>query len=236
MNEIINSLGLDTVPDDTKIARYFSGEKLTQILNSQKIWFSNTKKFHDKRERKIPLGFFKGWKNEDKERYLSMYDMKCVKINAFVSCWSEFKAENYALWKIYDEHYNGACLVTSVGKLKAALKRTDLILCKVEYVSFKSKEKIDLPWVTYNWDEVPSTMRVTEKYKIEPYKYEEEIRGIIYSTSDENGFGIEVDIINLIDEVYISPFSNEKQIEKTLKKLMKKFDKSKIKNSEILEI
>ena len=78
-------------------------------------------------------------------------------------------------------------------------------------------------------------MRVSEKYKLKAYHYEEEIRSIIYRKENNAGFGINVDLKSLIDEAYISPFSNEIEVIKTINQLKKRFDVKIIKYSKISE-
>lgn len=226
---------MGSLSDDTPIARYFGAKKLIRIINSQEIWFSDIGEFSDKRERKIPEEFFYGWSVDSKNGFTRINNGKNKVIKSYVSCWTKFDAENYALWKIYDKNSNGACLVTTVGKLKTAINREDLIMCKVDYINCNKKQRIDLPWVFYNENSSFNCMRVIEKYKIMPYKYENEIRSIIYSTSKEKGISIKVDLKSIIDEAYISPFSNKKQVDLTKKRLKKCFDESIIRHSMIME-
>ena len=236
MNEIREIHGITPLDDDTRIARYFNEKRLIDIIDKQEIWFSNIEEFHDKRERTIPLSFFIGVPDTYKQNYLTIQELKNEKIKAYVTCWAKFPSENYALWKIYDKESRGACLVTTVGKLKAALNRNDMFLCEVNYIDYNDKQqRVYLPWVIYDPDAVPNVMRVSEKFKIRPYKYEDEIRGIIYLNEDKKGFPVKVNLQSLIDEVYISPFSNKEQTEITLELLKSRFDERIIRISEIIE-
>ena len=86
--------------DDVKIARYMSEEKFIKNLESESIWFSNTKQFEDNHER--TLDAYKPKKINKIVQKIS--DRTTSKCEAFVSCWTNFeKGENAALWKIFDK-------------------------------------------------------------------------------------------------------------------------------------
>lgn len=235
MRKIKDKLGIDELDDNIRIARYFNNERLKDLIETQKIWYANSDTFVDVHERKIPKSFFKNWPKDSEKRYCEYYDLFTKGIKAYISCWTRFDSENYALWKIYDPESKGACLVTTVGKFKKAIKRQDMFMCKVKYIDLNDSIKIDLPCIQYEGEEVPHTIRATECYKIKAYKYEQEIRSIIYSKSIKRGLKEEVDLASIIDEIYISPFSNEKQTKETLELLCSRFDKSIIKYSDIIE-
>lgn len=222
-------VGIKDVPGDIRIARYFTREKLEGLIAEQSIWFANADSFSDKKERSIPEGFFKKFKPEQKEFYQTLHKVQDENRKAYISCWTVFDDENYALWKIYDKGSNGACLVTTVGKLRAAIEkaRPDAITVKVDYVDLKDRtKKYELPWITYNPDQNMSTVRMTEKFKQKPYKYEEEIRFIVYGTRNIEGFPVALDLTSLIDKIVISPFSNDKVASETRGILKKKFDEA----------
>lgn len=212
MHEIISTVGLEQVSDDIPIARYVNSKKLKTLLEKQEIWYSDVKKLYDKRERNIPDSFFKGWSKESKQGYMTINNAKNAAVWAYVSCWTKFNSENYALWKIYNSDNMGACLVSTVGKLKKAINRNDMFICEVEYIPLKGDKKIELPWVFYESGSVPHCMRVIEKYKILPYKYEDEIRSIIYSRRKNKGIALKVNLKEMVDEIYVSPFSNERKL------------------------
>lgn len=220
--------------DDLKIARYFNYEKLKDLLDSKKLWFSNADNFEDNNERKIPDSFFKDWSEKSKEGYLRIKNAKDKVVKAYITCWTEFDAENYALWKIYDRESNGICLVTTVGKLKKALDRTDMIICKVRYYDNEDKGKIDIPWLMY---ENKGAVRVSEAYKIKPYKYEQEIRGIIYDSLNNggNGFVVPIDLFEIAEKIIISPFANEDTVYDLRSKLSELFNPNIISDSIIDE-
>ena len=149
MNDIIQIDGLKIIDSNTRIARYFSRSKLIKLMNNQEIWYSNSEHFPDKKERTIPDGFFKGWEEEREENYRIINEAILRSVKSYISCWTKFDEDNYALWKIYDRYSNGACLTTTVGKLQKAISavRKDMLMCEVEYVDLSDKTKhYERPW------------------------------------------------------------------------------------------
>jgi len=181
IHEVENVYGLGKVDDNIPIARYYSREKLEKLLEERSLWFSNAEKFSDSKERTIPEGFYsERFKPSQKEEYQKIADSRKKYIKAYISCWTKFDSENYALWKIYDTKSSGACLVTTVGKLRAELEknRKDIITTEVEYVDLNNGSQLcDLPWVVYK-NFVPP-IRMTENFKQKVYSYEQEIRFIV---------------------------------------------------------
>jgi hypothetical protein len=51
------------------------------------------------------LSFFIGVPESYKQNSLTIQELKNKKIKAYVTCWTKFPSENYALWKIYDSIY-----------------------------------------------------------------------------------------------------------------------------------
>jgi len=78
-------------------------------------------------------------------------------------------------------------------------------------------------------------MRVKEKFKILPYKYENELRGIIYGIDNDPGISISVDVVALVKEIYINPFMNKDASLLLITELEKVFDSAIFKESIINE-
>lgn len=231
--------GLPEVDGNTKIARYFSRDKLEYLIQNDAIWISNSKLFSDEKERQIPMGFFKNWDKPDIEFYQKLENNKRENINAYISCWTEFCCEKKYFWDEYDGKSNGACLITTVKKLKEAIHKElpNSILLKVDYVNLSDQNtKYELPWFIYD-DYL--CIRITEKFKEKSeFAEEEEIRFIDYRRKkefNEDGFTVKVNLKDLIDEIIISPFSSPEVYEETNSLLLKKFDSKIIHSSKINE-
>ncbi|MDD4549121.1 MAG: DUF2971 domain-containing protein [Syntrophomonadaceae bacterium] len=236
MLKITSTVSLESIPHDTKIARYFTREKIDRLTKERTIWFANVKSFKDKHERQIPDAFFKDWPRDSVNSYRTISTKIDEKISAFVSCWTMFDGENYALWKMYDPESTGVCIVTTVGELLQQVNRSDLVLCYVEYINPNKVEKrIDLPWIIYEPGSVPHAMRVKEKFKILPYKYENEVRGIIYKIGEDSGIALHIDVVAFVKEIYLNPFMNKDASLLLKTELEKVFDPAIFKESIINE-
>lgn len=122
-----------------------------------------------------------------------------------VSCWHANMHESMAMWKIYGESESSVCIVTNLEKIKSSITPPDgykIIIAKVEYIShdtdsFKIQHEL-APFM----------------HKSNFYTYEQEVRLIGYNPlckfkEKRPDFGIKVnlDIINLIQEIRVSPYA-----------------------------
>lgn len=222
---------IEKLDSGTPIARYFSVSKLTKLLRDESLYFCNSKRFQDNHERTLPDNIY--WRYREAKRIAGkISDYQKQIYEAYISCWTKFDSENYALWKTYDKYSNGVCLVTTVGGLKAQLPK-NVLIGPVTYIPVSGEPpKINIPMVHTSQS---SNYIATEFFKIYPYKYENEIRAVFYDRQYSLGESLPVNLKELITEVYISPFSNEERKEKTKNLLMRKFDINIIKESFINE-
>lgn len=222
----INKSDLKNLDGLTKIARYIPYKYLKDFVND-KLYFRNCELFDDNNERKrIDRGKYKNSiALEITEKISENTKGKC---RAYVSCWTLFnEGENAALWKIFDRKSTGACIVTSVEKLKKQLE-SNILIGSVIYEENEFSMIFDIEGVASNYP-------ASEFYKISPYFFEKEVRAVFYSKSKEDGLYQKIDFASLIDEVYLSPFANVKNRQRTENLLYKKIEKDKIKPSIISE-
>lgn len=227
------------ISDDTVICRYFNGDKYKKLLNDQAIWFSNITNFSDMNERKIPESYFYKWQN-GVETYKKIYEMKKEYISSYVSCWTIGPSENYALWRLYDSNSDGCMIQTTIGKLRKQLEKEcpeSIIFDMVKYIVPEKDKTNKCPMVFFDTNTPPFCILHTEIYKIFPYKYEEEIRAVFYTKKNEevSGYNIPINLSELIDYVYISPFSKEEIREQIRDNFSKVVQNEKIKDSIIHE-
>ena len=205
---------------DCKVARYLSMEKFENMIEDKAIWFANADSFDDQRERSIPRGFFRNWGEEKVQGYQKINEVADCVIGAYVTCWTKFCFENYALWKVYNRECNGVCVVTPFEKLKKQIDEAGEkpLWASVQYVDlFDDTVQYDLPWIFFADGSIRNT-RVKEVYKQQAYEYEKEIRGIIYDLKidSEKGFSVAIKPEELIDEIYISPFMKDEEERKVI--------------------
>lgn len=204
------------LPDTTKLYRYMSYYKLETLLKEHYVYLSNASKLTDRHEREIPASHFKGWPDDSAKHYKRLTEVNQGICHAYLSCWSKRK-DDYALWKIYDEKRDGCMIETTLGKLKAQLPK-DTVFYEVEYVGQDDSGKHLIPMVSYGREGLP-TILGCEKFKRHPYIYEDEVRAVLYSLNDYDGFKVEVDVKELITGAMYNPLQGEnaqKKVERLL--------------------
>ena len=206
-----------TTPNGNKIIwRYMGLEKFYHLITTKKLFFSRLSEMTDRYEGSIPEELMKSRYQELNQAgindpYTNMLKERkqIEEFNkyTFVNCWTINTSESYALWKIYLQGSNsGVAIKSTIGKLRKSIEafkdNPDYYIGQVEY----DKKLIDFP---------PSLFQLTT-FKKRYYKYEEELR--LFFTYDPDlekknpiykelfGWLVDVDIYELIDKIYISPF------------------------------
>lgn len=193
------------INDDTTICKYMDFAKLMSLLQFSSLHFTRADNFQDIYEGKIPEFFFKGWTEENRKNYEKVYLYhRKQRGKTFISSWNMFDKESYAMWQIYGENY-GIAIETKVGKLKKSLKSDKINIYKVQYIDYRDKNQSKL--IPLYWDDNEEAFkRNFFIYKSKSYEYEKEVRAIIVEETEADFKGIDVDINQLIDKIYISPF------------------------------
>lgn len=220
--------GDNPIDESKDIVRYMNFTKFADLLLSKSIFFAKAGKLSDQyefnlteiHEEQILTEFTKLYDKEKAQETLKIFQntMENHREKFYVSCWSEYDEESYALWKIYLNGQDGVSIRTDFKSLKKAFEDNEGFyeIGKVEYTDKLSKYLN--PKLTFK----------KRKY----YQYENEVRIAYYSakfdlrviddynltnrpTSLEEfeelhskGFKQKLDLKTLIKEIRISPFSN----------------------------
>lgn len=213
----IDALNQSYTPDDNvPIFRYMDFSKYLDLIEERKLCFCNAKNFKDKFEGEMPEAFYHNWSGKYKNGYSSLATEVSKHYSAYISCWNRGNSandENYALWKIYTHPETGVCIKSSVGSLKRALNNSNIKIFTVKYIPSFNDSSFDIELPIYTMQrkadnaDTPLTCNVKEVCKLEPYNYEDEIRAIYIDASNDKIKYFNIDIVDLIDEVYFSPFS-----------------------------
>lgn len=249
---IVKDKRLNKPHGNTVIWRYLGLDKFLDLLASSELFFTNAAKMTDRYEGVIPKRNEKyilrnlkneGFDNEEArlESQIKLHQTNSLRALTLLNCWTINQHESYALWKIYlGGSKSGVAIKTTVSKLERAIKKgedpfdEDIYISKVIYTDFIKEE----PESRFNV--------TTTKNKF--YEYENELRLFIFNYPRSEGgtetpydisIGrrLKVDINELIDEIYLSPFTGQ-WFDKTLVDTIDRFNpelKKKIKNSEILD-
>jgi len=126
-----------------------------------------------------------------------------------ICSWHNSAEENYAMWKIYAPGSAGLAIRTSFERLKACFNKTEKPVCIGKVAYYDQQHTKD----TASDDPLPLALR-----KRSIYAFEKEVRCCYLPQSSEvgdgegtsgkfNGIYIPVDLDQLIDRVYISPYA-----------------------------
>lgn len=224
--KIFNS-DIKELDENMKIARYMGREKFDKIMQDRSMWFSNITEFLDNKERQPTI--IKSSSQRGKEIIENIMNHLKEKCEVYVSCWTKFNQENYAMWKLYDKNSDGVCIVTTIGKLKEQLPQ-NVVLDEVRY---DQGSGVIVPNIYP--EGVAGNYLASEFAKIGPYKYEDEVRAVFYSVDKEKGILIPLDFKELITDIYISPFANKETAKELRRKISTELGEEKISISQIDE-
>lgn len=123
------------------------------------------------------------------------------------SCWHRNQSESMAMWKIYGSSTNAVCIESNVAALHDSISLAEgdsIFISNVHYIDHENEHfKIDHPLAPY-------------LHKSKFYEFEDEIRVIkynqssdIFSSRENFGSSVTVDINKLIKSVRVSPSAPE---------------------------
>ncbi|HAY3897758.1 TPA: DUF2971 domain-containing protein [Escherichia coli] len=198
--------------NDIQLFRYMDFSKFMDLLENKRMFFCNAKYFEDKYEGIMPKGGYPKVSEDLKERSEYLINRYADSISAYVNSWNYAEGESYALWKIYTNPNTGVAIKTTVGNVKKAFNNDDIKIYSVKYIkSFDNQnEDYEPPHYFRRKSKEDSALihrKIREIYKLNSYKYEREIRAVYLDNNNLNGVYFDVDLNNLIDEIYISPFA-----------------------------
>ena len=234
-----------------KIWRYMDLPKFLDLVTSGELYFANVSSMSDQYEGLLPQSNVREIKKilsgvasiSEKESEAianrSVENIRQFKKFTLVNCWSMHTIESFALWKIYlGVSGSGVAIRTNAKALVKSLGDSGVDIQMGE-VSYKNYIK-----------EQPDILNITTR-KSPFYSYEEELRLFIINQFElikneeletemriakfPNGLKVPIDVNELIQEIYISPFMGD-WFEEMLRKTLKEINPAlvdKIKRSEI---
>jgi len=218
---------------NTMIWRYMGIDKFLHLITSKQLYFTKLSKMTDKYEGSLPDEILLKIVQQAISENLDPFD-KLIKKRiefekfkdfTFINCWAKNRNESYALWKIYLRgSSSGVAIKTTVGKLKKSLESQpgnfDFYIGDVKYNSKNLN--------------FPPTQHELTLIKKPFYEFENEVRVFFdfdeiekrkMLTSGTSGFALDIDIAELVDSIYISPFSGN-WFEQPFKEMLNKIDRN----------
>lgn len=211
---------------DISIWRYMDFWKFLKVINSSSIFFATVDMLGDNNEGRFPNGVLpyidehlktkeKGTFNKTVRNLLFKFLEQDSKDTTLISSWTAADNESFAMWKMYAKDRLGVAIKTSFNGLKNSFKNTkeDVFIGQVEYYDETYKGQM--------LGKFPTILT-----KAIYYSFEREVRCIIQLNDDKKKApkNIHVDLTELIEEVYLSPFAFESGLLELVEILRAKHD------------
>ncbi len=222
-------------PDSYNIWRYMSFKKFISLLSTESLFFCRADRFEDKWEGIFPIKMIqkfeldqKQFPSDDGNTYTScQWQIQKEAPSHLINCWHVNKIENYVMWKIYSKSNEASIVVQStIGRLikSFAVNSERIWLGEVEYIDFREHEPNNR---VFNFG-APNTLKAFF-LKWNYFKYENEIRAVINKSvsehKSETGILVKVDLNELLEDVVLSPDSDEADVN-LIKELKEKYNYS----------
>jgi len=191
---------------DTKIWRYMDIEKFIYLAESKKLYFCNIHKLKatDPYEGTLLHSYVLTQAEPEVAKNFKIKMDSCG--TQAVNCWHINNDQSMAMWKIYSKQGYAIAVQSTYSRLKKVLNESDLniYLGKVEYIDHRKESQKE-----GEWREDVITMCF---YKDISYKYENEIRALIWPTENhsdkrtiDGSICADIDCSKLIETVYVGP-------------------------------
>ena len=187
---------------DTIIWKYLDLSKFVDLLLYKKLFMSRSDKFEDQYEGTFSEPTYEEIKKlaKDNPGFLDYY--KTHRKNVVISSWHINEYESYAMWQIFTQKNEGLAIQSTLGKLQKALQvdpEYEQYIGEVNYIDYK-KEYIPFDNTFFPF-----------LFKRKSFQYEREVRVISdvtkFNLEIDNGLKIDIDIVELIEKIYIHPKS-----------------------------
>lgn len=240
--------------ENPTIWRYRTFEELAELLTSKELWFSHLSKFDDPYEAILVnstnsepslVDIF----SDDDQRYSNeTYSRTRTYAFSHANCWHINEGESAALWNQYGGDQNAVAIKSTSKRLRDELESKPYWMAfgKVEYglngdmenSVFRKREDFEYEReyraVVYDYSRFASIIgswgRIKEEYK----KYNGMYREPSIVDLMSEGEAIEIDLENLIEEVYVDPTANERFV-KAVRDVVSEFVDCPVKSSSLFD-
>jgi hypothetical protein len=216
--------------ENERVWRYIDFTKFISLLDRKALYFTRADKFNDKFE-----GSYSKLNIENRNNIYS----DCTKIpelipkiakdmrkHVFINCWHLNQYESAAMWNIYTKNNESIAIQSTFKRLKESVNSSSkkIFIGKVNYADYETD------WIPEGNVLYPFI------YKRKSFEHEKELRAIFleHPINEEgkfdpiqdplyDGITVEIDIIKLIETIYISPLADE-WIYDLIKSVVKKYN------------
>ena len=204
---------------DATLWRYMDVAKFADLLESKALFFARANNLEDPFEGSWPDANHKKIEQDTKN---GTGQSECVPLwrdvmkkskkerrFTMVNCWHNSSHESEAMWKLYANRGFGMAIKTDFKSLVHSFTgRLPDIIANVKYLSYES-------------DEMPRSLWAPFLHKRLGFEHEKEVRAVIVCTvgertdracdGHESGIHVQVDPMDLIQEVVVSPYAEDRQ-------------------------
>jgi hypothetical protein len=222
--------------ENIKIWRYLDFTKFIALLDSQSLFFSRSDKLGDPFEGSYPKGsiairensYRNHFKDSDLDKLLNLLRSASDTWRKFVTinCWHMNNHESAAMWKLYLKSNDGIAIQSTYQKLKKSIiDERDVFTGIVKYIDYEIEVF------------KPGNLLIPFLFKRKSFEHESEVRAvtIIPSTINEKengeprvqGLNIKVNLNDLIENIYVSPNSQQwfvELVQSVINKFQYKFE------------
>lgn len=206
-----------------KIWRYMDLAKLLAILENKNLYFSRPNKFGDQFEGSITKEAFEHWKTNFPMPPSGF--MKIIRERSFINCWHMNEYESEAMWKLYIDSKFGISVQSTISRLIKSLEQEDRF-----YVFIGEVRYLDYDKDIFDYGNIFNYFLAKRK----SFEHEKEIRALVdlgienpkaksNTLHFESGIDIQIDVQELIETIYIAPFS-PKWYSELIKSLVKRYN------------
>lgn len=190
------------VDPKTIVWKYLDLSKFLDLLMSQKLFMSRSDKFEDQYEGTFSEPTFEEIRklSKDNPDFLNFYKIHREKVA--ISSWHINEYESFAMWQIFTQNSEGIAIQSTIERLQNALEpeiNFKQYIGEVNYIDYK-KEYIPFDDMFFPF-----------LFKRKSFQYEREVRIITDIENNDitlnEGLKINVDIVQLIEKIYIHPKS-----------------------------
>lgn len=197
---------LPPIDVNQKIWHYFSLSKFLALLSRSSLYLCRQDKFDDSFEGALTQkdeAFFES-KSAGVTKGMRRDALGCT----YSNCWTRSDVDEYALWSSYASLKDGVAVQSTVLRLITALDPDDkraVYVSNVQYIDYETDYSFQLTKGIANM--------IAPHFSKRPYfKSEKELRAMYWDTdgrysSTPEGLLFKVDLNELIEFVYVAPFS-----------------------------
>lgn len=205
-------------PDaDAWLWKYMDFTQFMFLVSERRLHFTRPDDFQDRFEGALPKSSIAGrgvftlhQKSDTNQSYstktVSTMSHEIIRGTCAISCWHANAYESEAMWKVYSAKGQGIAVRTTLARLQNAIDMTAILIVSgmVEYIDhatsdYKMKTGLDplmLKRMSYKHE---------TEFRLIAFPYSEARHTVIALPMEPDGLSPTVDLIQLIDAVYVEP-------------------------------